>query len=208
MATILTRTTIIYLFISIALKVMGKRQIGEFEVGELVSTLLISEIAAIPICDANIPIAYAIIPIGFILSVEILSAALKTKFRFFKKIIEGKPVYIIYKGRLSQKALLDNRVSIDEILAEVRSQGVGDISEIDYAILEENGVLSVIRSNENTNYAHTLIVDGEINRENAKGLGISEEKLMSLCGDTNVKDIFLMTLDDGGKTNIILKERI
>ena len=95
MATILTRTTIIYLFISIALKVMGKRQIGEFEVGELVSTLLISEIAAIPICDANIPIAYAIIPIGFILSVEILSAALKTKFRFFKKIIEGKPVYII-----------------------------------------------------------------------------------------------------------------
>ena len=204
MATILTRTIIIYLFIIIALKVMGKRQLGEFEAPELVSTLLISEIAAIPICDATIPITYAIIPIGFILAVEILTAALKTKIPFFKRLFEGKPVYIIYKGRLLQAALTDNRVSIDEILAELRSQGVGSISEINYAVLEDNGALSVIRGG--SPFAHTLIVDGEIKRKNMEALGVGDAALEKMLGGVRASDVFLMTLDDSGKTNIIMKE--
>ena len=96
MATILIRTVIIYLFLNLSLKIMGKRQIGEFEVGELVSTLLISEIASIPICDSSVPILHAVIPVTFILCIEIIIAALKNKFPLLKHAVEGAPVYIIY----------------------------------------------------------------------------------------------------------------
>ena len=124
---------------------MGKRQLGELDVGELVSTLLISEIVAIPIDDPDIPLLNAIIPTLFIISIEIIISTLKNKSEKLKNTIEGVPSYIIYKGRLSQKALLENRISINELLAELRTQGIGDISEVEYGIIEQGGQLSIIK---------------------------------------------------------------
>ena len=100
MISVFIRTIIVYFFLSLLLKIMGKRQIGELEISELVSTLLISEIASIPIADPKIPLLYAIIPALFIAFVEIGIAALKNKSEKIKRAVEGKSEYIIYKGRL------------------------------------------------------------------------------------------------------------
>ena len=96
MASIFIRTLIIYLFLSISLKIMGKRQIGELEVGELVSTLVISEVAALPIADPDIPLMNAIIPVLFIVCLEIIISSLKNKSEKLKKYIEGEPIFLIY----------------------------------------------------------------------------------------------------------------
>ena len=203
MATILVRTVIIYLVISVSLRFMGKRQIGEFEVGELVCTLLISEVAAIPICDSSIPLLYAIVPLLLILSVEVITSALKNKSQAVKRAIEGKPSYIIYKGRLIQQSLKENRMSIDEILAELRTQGVGSISDIEYAILEDNGKLSVIKKGDAL--AHAVIIDKEVNGEELTRMGLNCEWLKCRLTelDTDISEIFLMTVDDNMKIEVI-----
>lgn len=208
MATILIRTVIIYLFLNLSLKIMGKRQIGEFEVGELVSTLLISEIASIPICDSSVPILHAVIPVTFILCIEIIIAALKNRFPLLKHAVEGAPVYIIYKGKLLQKALRDNRISINEILSEMRVCGVGDISEVEYGIIEQNGKISVITKSGGAGFAHNIIIDGEICYDTLSALGYDEpwlERLLSARALTR-EQIFLMTIDDKANINLIEKE--
>ena len=208
MSSIFIRTILIYLFLSLMLKIMGKRQIGELEVNELVSTLLISEIGAIPISDGSIPLLHAIIPIVFICSLEVVISGLKNKIGGLKRIVEGQPTYIIYKGKILQKKLLDNRISIDEILTEMRTQGIGDISDVSYGILEQNGKLSLMKKNDSTPLAHTLIIDGRINKKQLKRLGYNEKWLCNTLqkhGST-VNQTFLLTVNDDGDTNIIIKE--
>lgn len=206
MASIFIRTLIIYVFISIAIRIMGKRQIGELEVGELVSTLLVSEIAALPIADNDIPLLNALIPLLFIVSLEIIVSSVKNKSEKLKKYIDGEPIFIIYKGKLRQKALYDNRISVNEIICEMRTQGIGDINEVYYAILEQNGKLSVLKKDEE--FSHTVIIDTEIKEKCIKSLGYDEKwlkKQMDLH-QTNEKDIFLMTVNDSGETKIIKKD--
>ncbi len=208
MASILIRTLIIYVLLSFALKVMGKRQLGELEIGELVSTLLISEIASISIDDTNIPLLNAILPILLIFSLEIILSSLKNKSEKMKKLLEGDPVYIIYKGKLLQKALDDNRMSVNELLSEMRLQGIGDISEIRYAILEQNGKLAILKNGTDGNIAHTLIIDTVIQENNLKNLGYDEKWLQNELSKSRIsqKNVFLMTVDDNRQTNIIKKD--
>ncbi len=200
------RTVIIYVLLSAALRLMGKRQLGELDVGELVSTLLISELAAIPIDDPDIPLLNAVIPIILILSAEIIISTLKNKSEKLKETFEGKPVYIIYKGRIIQRALCENRISINELLSEIRSQGVGDIGEVSYAILEQNGVLSIIKKSDAA-LAHTLIIDGNIIEEEADN-GYDKKKIAAILENRKIKqsEVFLMTATDDGNLNIILKD--
>lgn len=207
MVSILVRTIIIYILLSFSLRIMGKRQLGEMDVVELVSTLLISELASIPIDDPDIPLLNAIIPILLILSAEVILSTIKNKSEKLKESLEGKPTYIIYKGRLSQEALRENRISINELLSEMRSQGVGDISEVNYAILEQNGSLSLLKKNADE-IAHTLVIDGHIMVDDLKSLGYNErwlEKELS-ARKARVDGVFLMTVTDSGEINIILKE--
>ena len=210
MATILIRTVIIYCILMLAMKIMGKRQIGEFEVSELVSTLLISELAAISICDASIPILYSIIPLLFILSVEVLLSFIKNKSRRLKQIIEGTPTYIIYKGRILQQALSENRISINEILSEMRIQGIADLSDVEYAVLEPNGKMSFIKKDIIGGLAHVIITDQEIEESNLKALGYNEGWLDKRLADKGLKadEVFLMTVNDCGEVKIIEKEEI
>ena len=208
MASIVIRTIIVYIILSFMLRIMGKRQLGELDVSELVSTLLISEIASIPIDNPDIPLMNAIIPILIIVSTEIIISTLKNKSEKLKNIIEGKPEYIIYKGRLLQKALKDNRMSANELLSELRSQGVGNIEEVYYAAIEQNGALSVIKCNE-SKLAHTLIIDGDVIENVLTSLGYNEAWLKSKLNEIALEqtNIFLMTITDDGKINVILKDR-
>ncbi len=206
MASIFIRTLIIYILIMFSMKIMGKRQIGELEVGELVSTFIISEIAALPIADHDIPLLNAVIPLLFIVSIEIIISSVKNKSERLKKRIDGEPIFIIYKGKLRQKALYENRISINEIICEMRSQSIGDISDVYYAILEQNGKLSFLKRTDE--FSHSVIIDTEINKNCISSLGYDEnwiEKQLKLH-KIKRKDVFLMTVNDEGETTVIKKE--
>ena len=208
MFSVFIRTIIIYLILSILLKIMGKRQIGELEVSELVSTLLISEVAAIPITDPEIPLLRSLIPVLFIGSAEILISALKNKLPKLKKIVEGEPVYIIYKGKLKQRALTENRISINEILTEMRTQGIGNINDVYYGILEQNGKLSLLKREDKSTTAHAVIIDRVTDKKSLSDLGYDENWLNKQLRKNKVQaeDVFLMTVTDGGEVTVIERE--
>lgn len=209
MASIFIRTIIIYILLSFSMKIMGKRQIGELDVSDLISTLLISELAAIPIDDPDIPLFNAIIPILFIVSLEIIISSLKNKSGKFKKYIEGHPAFVIFKGRLLPETLRENRISINELLCEMRIQGIGDIQDIEYCSLEANGKLSILKKqNPGGRVAHPLIIDGEINESEMRLLEMAENELFTLLENRSPKDVFLLTIDDSRAINIIMKEKI
>lgn len=205
MAIIALRCIIIYVLLTFAMRITGKRQIGELDVGDLVSTLLISELAAIPIDDPDVPLLNAVIPILIIVSLEIIISALKNRWRPLKKAVEGRPVYIIYKGRLLEEALVNNRISINELLAEMRGAGIFDISEVEYGIIEQNGKLSLFKKTD-TAFAHTLIADGEIMTETVKRLH-AEGVIKKALKDTDAEDIMLLTVDDSGAVNTIRRKK-
>jgi uncharacterized membrane protein YcaP (DUF421 family) len=188
---------------------MGKRQIGELEVNELVTTLLISEIGALPISDTNIPLLPSIIPILFIASAEVLISIVKNKSAILKRAIEGEPVYIIYKGSLKQKALADNRISINEVLTAMRTQGIADITDVRYAILEQNGKLSFLKTSDSPNIATPIVIDTKPDENNLRESGYSREWLNKQLAerDLSLKDIFLLTVNESGAINIIEKEK-
>ena len=207
MTSIFIRTIIIYIVLSVMLKIMGKRQIGELEVSELITTLLISEIGALPISDTDIPLIPSIIPILFIASAEVIISILKNKSSLVKQVVEGEPTYIIYKGSLRQEALAENRISINEILSEMRAQGVGDISDVYYAAIEQNGVLSILKK-DGAKMAHAVIINGDVIKGNLHASGYDDNWLNARLNESKIRqdDVFLMTIDDSGKVNLILKD--
>ncbi len=212
MASIFFRVILIYFLITLVLRIMGKRQVGELELSELVTTLLLSEIAALPIDDPDIPLSHAIIPILLIFSLEIIITYLKTKCNPLKRIFESKPVFIIEKGRINQKELAKNRISIGEFLGELRIQGVADIGDVNYAILEQNGKLSVVQKSEGQSpdpgLPHMLIADGVINTLAAGHLNMSVEEISSICVSygQSIETTFLLLKDDTGTIQLIPKE--
>ena len=209
MVSILFRTVLIYIILVSVMRLMGKRQIGELDVSDLISTLLISELAAIPIDDPDIPLFNAIIPILFIATLEIIIPYLKNKYTKIKKYVEGQPEFVIFKGELIQKALKENRISINELLCELRIQGIGDMQDVNYCYLEQNGKLSVLKKQNTTGLvAHPLIIDGELNESEMKLLKMTRNEVLSACNQTTAEEIFLLTVDDFGNTNIIIKEEI
>ena len=208
MASILIRTIIIYILLTSALKIMGKRQIGELDVGELITTLLISELATIPIDDPDLPLLNAVLPILLIFSLEIIISSLKNRSERLKRLLESSPVYIIYKGKLSEKALVDNRISLNELLCELRLLNVKDISDVDYAILEQNGKISVVQKSDG-GVAHSLIIDTVILKDNLKRLGLSEEWIEKRLKERGAKteEVLLLTVSDDGSITLIKKEK-
>lgn len=204
MTAIFLRTAIIYILLSLSMKLMGKREIGELEVGELITTLLISEICSIPIDDLDIPLLNAIVPVIFIVSCEIIISFIKNKSRRLKKIIDGNTVYLIKKGKINQRALRENRISIEEFFAALRQNGVGKLTEIEYCVLEANGKISVIKKD--SGLSSIVISDGEVIGEFLKRNNLDQNWLNEQLGTQKISDVFLMTLDDDGDINIILKE--
>ena len=208
MTSIFIRTIIIYVILTVIMKIMGKRQIGELEVNELVSTLLISEIGALPISDTDIPLLPSIVPILFIAATEVLVSVVKNKSAALKRVVEGEPTYIIYKGKLRQNALANNRISINELLTEMRTQGIGDIKEIRYAILEQNGKLSFLKESDSPNISTVIVIDTIPDLKNMKEAGLNmewlEKRLSERC--INLSEVFLMTVNENGEIAVIKKE--
>lgn len=213
MATVLIRTLIIYFVFILSIRLLGKRQVGELELSELVITFMLSELATVPIQDPSIPLSYVLIPVVILLSCEVIFSFLVTKSNFLKNIIIGNPSYIIKKGKLDQKELSKLRMGVGELLGELRLKNVSDISNVDYAILEEDGKLSVFEKEEcvgkaSGGIAHALIIDGSINISNLDIAGKDKKWVYRYLKKHNLEleNVFLLTCDDDGSTNIIIKE--
>lgn len=222
--TIFVRTIIIYVLLLAVIRLMGKRQIGELEVSELVTTLLLSELASQPISDSNIPLVNAVVPILVLMTAEVILSYILTKSKTAKKLLNGTPSILVNKGILDQKELNKSRISVEELMGELRLKDISDLSAVNYAILEQNGQISVIPKTGEKNasiadlklqvpekgIAHALIVDGEISDYNLKILGKNREyisKLMKKNNISDIKDIFLLTIDDMETINIIRKDK-
>ena len=209
MAAIFIRSFILYFFLAVCMKLMGKRQIGELEINELVTTFVISEVAALPIADSDIPLLNAVIPILLIVCLEIIISSGKNKSERLKKCIEGKPVFLIYEGKLSQKSLSENRISINELMCEIRLQGYSDLSDVKYAVLEQNGKISTF-DKKSKKFTHAVIIDKEVNDDALKLLGYDSEWLANALKARGIdkSEIFLMTANKDGEITIINKEEI
>ena len=185
---------------------MGKRAIGELDVGELVVTLLISEICSIPIDDPGIPLLNALIPAIFIVSLEIIVSTVKNKRSGLKQLIDGKAVFLVRRGEIVQRSFSENRISIEEFLAGARQAGISNTSDIDYCILEASGKISVLKKGDGS-FAHVIISDGEADTDALLALGYNEKWLTGRLGKYKISDIFFFSVDDSGETLMIPKEK-
>jgi len=144
MITIFIRTLIIYILLIAIMRLMGKRQIGELEVTDLVTTLLISEIASLPLTNLELPVSHAVLAILLLFIFEVFSSVILLRIPRLKNLVSARPTVLIQRGVLNTRALRDVRISLDELMSEIRQQGLCDLSQVQYAILEKNGKLTVI----------------------------------------------------------------
>ena len=223
MLTILLRTVIIYIILISTMRIMGKRQIGELELSDLFTTLLLSEIATLPIENQEIPVMYAVIPIITLLTIEVISSVISFKSPKIRGFLNAKPSILISQGKINQRELRNSRIAIDELISEIRLNGISDIKEVQYAILESSGKLTVIPKiqfsqpkmqdlkvkAEETGLAHIIISNGTVNDYNLNYLGKSRTWLDSVLKKHNTvaNDVFLMTANDKSETNIVKKEK-
>lgn len=200
--TVFIRTVVLYLCVVTAMRIMGKRQLGELQPSEFVIALMISELATIPIDKTDMPLSHGIIPIFALVLLELIFSTLVIKSEFMRRLITGSPVQIIKDGKLIMKRLSSLRICIDDVMEQLRLAGYSSISQIDSAIIETNGQLSVIPketerpvickdlklSPPQTHVPHTIISDGVLRENNLKGAGLSEKWLKKKLAKYNITD--------------------
>lgn len=216
------RTILIYSLIIFAMRFMGKRQIGKLQPAELVITILISNIASMPIENIDAPFILAALPILTLLCFEYIMSLIGLKSRKFRKIISGKPIFVIENGIINQKALNSLRFTVDDLTESLRGCGVFNISDVAYALVETNGKMSVIKKFESSSLSPSMIElkpqkttiplvivsDGKIIASNLKYLNITKSWLLNHLNQKNLKieDVFIMTSDEDKKIFLAKKE--
>ena len=212
MAFIIVRSLILYLVVALALRMMGKRQIGELQPSELVITLLFSELASMPMQDAEQPILSGILPILALAAIEIAVSSITLKNVGLRHLLYGKPIVLVNCGKIDQKAMEKARVSIDDLIEAMRTSGIIKVADIDFAVLETNGNMSIIpKDNADTGggLPEMIVVDGKILKGNMSRAGLSKDWLdtqMKTQGVSNVKEIFFLAHQPSGKTHFIKKD--
>ena len=193
--TVLFRTLFFYFFVLIAYRIMGKREIGQLGVIDLIVSILIAELVAISIEETENPIYLTIIPIAVLVILEVLFAYISIKSRKFRTIFDGKPSLIICNGKINYKEMVKQRYSLDDLLVSLRQQGIKELDMVEYAFLEPNGELSVFKYNLfklKSSYPMPLILDGSIQKGALKHIHKTEAWLKSELKNKNLtyEDIF------------------
>ena len=216
------RTLFLYLVLIFAVRLMGKRQIGEMEPAEFVVTMLVANLAAIPMQDGAIPLYSGLVPILTVLGMELVLSGLILRSVRLRQLLCGKPVILIDNGKILQENLKSARINLDELTGQLRAKDVLDIRTVQFAILETSGDLSVFPYPEEEpasakdagvqatgqHLPVTVVEDGYLSRENlerAKKDKVWLEKVLSQhnCG---IQDTFLLTVDESGQVVWLGKE--
>jgi len=217
--TTIVRVVILYAFVTLSIRLMGKRQIGDMQPNELVITLLISEIAAIPLQDTTQPLLFGVTAIFMLVILEIVISVLTLKSHIFRKLMNGKSVVVIKNGVIDQNALKQVRMTVLDLIEQLRGQQVFDVSTIAFAVLEVNGNLSVLLKSaeqpatvtdlnikkEDAALPLPVISDGKIINDSLSALELEQRDVMKILKPHHLKpeNVFLMTLDRNGSCNIV-----
>jgi uncharacterized membrane protein YcaP (DUF421 family) len=205
------------------IRIMGKRQISELQTSELVVTLLISNIAVIPMQDTSLPLLSGVVPILLLVGCEIILSWLMLKNSAFRALVCGKPQIIISNGTINQKKMKLLRISTEDLMEQLRQAGVFALGDVKYAILETNGKLSVLKKPEKESvtaqqmniekfedeFEVIIISDGEIAEGSMNVCGVTKgwlNKTLKKNGVT-IKDVFIMTANSEHSYNIVKKDR-
>ena len=217
------RLLIVWLVLLCTVRLMGKRQIGEMQMSEFITAFMLSELAALPVTDAGIPLLFSVVPMVLLAVLEILSSFAFLRLPGLARLAAGTPVVLIRMGEIDQRALLRTRMTTAELMGELRQKNVTDPEDVAYAILEENGKLSVIPRKSvqppeakslgqpirETGICHTLISGGQVSRAGLTLSGKTETDIRTILEDSgcaDIREIFLMTVDDAGTCRIVRKK--
>ncbi len=200
MITVFLRTVILYISMIFAMRIMGKKQVGELRPGELVVSIAISDLASIPMQDTDQPLLSGLIPMFTLMCLEVCLSFLTLKSRFIRDIFSGRPCIIISHGIIDEKALSRLRYSLSDLTEELRTAGCSDIRDVEYAVLETTGALNIIQKSskrplspsdlrlkvEPSNITITVIADGRLIKESLAGTGRGEAWLKAELRKKNI----------------------
>lgn len=209
MLSLFVRCIVIYFFLLVAMRLMGKRQLGELQPFEFAITLVASELACIPMGDPNIPIVYGIISVFTLFLVHIIITKLAVKSLRFRKVLNGKPVIVIERGNILPEIMKELNMNIDDLLEALRGNGYFNPAEVEYAIVETNGSMTVLPKSEakpltpadvkvklpRSSMPVTAIMEGNFMGANIAALdGIDKERILRLLASVDIeqKDVLLL----------------
>lgn len=218
MLIVFIRGIILYVLVVFSARLMGKRQLGELSPAELVITILISNIATLTLEDPDVPLIMGMVPILTLVCLDVIISCVTLKHRGFRRIISGQPRIIISGGVIDQKALKDLRYTVDDVCASLRTQGIFNLSEVQYAIVETTGTISVLQKagnkpltpstlktpEESCDPPVCMIADGDLI---ANGEAAHQVKKLLKSKHLDIKDVFICTRDANGKFDIVKKEK-
>lgn len=212
MLVVIIRTLILYLTVIISLRIMGKRQVGELQPAELVVAIMISDLATVPMQTVDMPLFAGIIPVLTLMLAEVFISFIGFKCKFIRRVLSGDPSIVIYKGVINEKELERLRFSVSDLLEELRVNNCYNISDVEAAVLETSGKLSVIpKSGDTTGSGLPCVVisDGSFNKGEIKRAKLTEAEVIKQIkkfGASDVKKIFLASVDANGEFHIQLKK--
>ena len=224
MFTLMLRAIIIYIIVLIALRLMGKRQIGDMQPSELVITLIIADLACIPMSETSIPILYGITPLLTLVVVHFFISVLSQKSLFMRKLFNGKPIIVIDKNGINFKALKALNMTLNDLTEGLRTANCFSFDDVAYAIIETNGNLSVLLKSEVSPVTNQdmkisvdeaslqviLINDGTISKENLKLFNIDEDFINNFLKKQNIqniKDVLVMSANSSGEVYLQCKNQ-
>lgn len=191
---VIYRTILFYIVITLIYRLMGKREIGRLGIVDLIVSILIAELAAMSIDSRNDSVWLAIVPIGLLGLIEVISAYISLKNAKVRNLFDGKVSVIINRGKINFKEMVNQRYSLDDLLSQLREKDIRSIEEVDYAVLEVNGKLSVFKKNGNSygEYPLPLILDGVIDEDTLHQVQKNKEWVIDTLEKENVSldDVF------------------
>ncbi|MCR4434874.1 MAG: DUF421 domain-containing protein [Clostridiales bacterium] len=216
MLVVFIRTLILYLIVVVVMRIMGKRQIGQLQPFELAVAIMISELAAVPMQNTGIPLVNGIVPIITLLIAQIILSLISLKSIKARALICGKPSILVENGKINENILRKEMYTLNDLLEQLRSKNTPNIADVEFAILETNGQLSIIPKSQkrpvnpedlniDTKYEGLpldLIVDGEVNYHNLRKASLDEKWLkaeLNKFGISNLKNILFASIDTNGK---------
>ena len=226
MITAFFRTVLLYGLLIVGLRLTGKRQIGQLEPIEFVLMMLLSDLASVPMQDFGLPLLQGVIPIATLLALSTLLSGISMLSVRFRSLVCGEPTLIIRDGILQQAAMKRSRLTLDEVLEELRVQGVSTLDDVKYAVLETSGQLSVLlradvqpatpkqmglKVADDVFLPVILIDNGRLMGKNLQKLGLDEkwlQKQLKTHKVHRVQEVFLMTADQGGSVVLVKKEAV
>lgn len=220
MLVVFLRAVLLYAVVVFAIRLMGKRQLGELQPSEFVITILISNIATLPIEDTGTPMLLGIVPILTLVCLDVIMSAATLKSRRLRRMVSGSPKIIISDGIIDQKLLKELRYTVDDVSEALRSQGIFDISDVQYAVIETTGAVSAFLKNPKQpltfeqpkpaeNPPQVVIDDGDVIKRSLKFLGLDEQWLRGCLAAEGARrhEVFLMTAKPDGSYKLIRKEK-